>query len=378
MYSNSGNILFISDEEHELNVFRSQFVRSYDVFTASSIREGFKFLQDYDIHVMLIKQKMANMTGVQFCESIAQTYPEVIKIVLNDRNDTEALKRAVQSELIYRYIQQPYQADDLKMTLDGALRLSQARFKNRELNKQLNQFKTEQENILQLFKKYVPAEVVSEAIQSDDHHMKPGESRIVSVLFADIRDFTRFTADLRPSQVVEFLNNYWAEISECVKKNNGSINKYIGDGLLAIFGAPVSHINNHENAVNAALDMVEKLNEINAVYSQLFGAEINIGIGINSGEVVVGNIGTENYMEYTVIGDTVNVASRMEVISKQKPNSIIISENTYKLVKSTFETSELKQGRLTDKDQTIPYYEVYDKKAENVFDIRPHKGQHLP
>lgn len=371
MYQNSGNILMISDSEHELNMFRSEFVRHYNIFTASSIRKGFQMLEDYDMHIVLINQKMPEMTGVQFSESIARSHPEVIKIVLSDSEDRESLDLAIQQNLIYRYIQLPFDGSDLKMVLDGALKLSEAEYKNRALSREVSQFKSEQENILNLFKRYVPAEVVSQALKSqDDQLMSPGESRVVSVLFADIRGFTQFASHLRPSQVVSFLNDYWEEISDCIKQNKGFVNKYMGDGLLAIFGAPVSHMGNHENAVSAALDMVDRLNVINKKYADLLGTQINIGIGINSGEVVVGNVGTDSYMEYTVIGDTVNIASRMEAISKKKPNSIIISEKTRELVKDSFETSELKEATIKDNIVAVPYYEVLGRKSDNIYNIR--------
>lgn len=371
MYQNSGNVLMVSNAEHDLNLFHSQFVRHYNVFTATSVQEGHQTLQDYDIHVVLIKQKMADMTGLQFSESISHTYPNILTIILADSDETETLDLAIQKNLIYRYSKSPYEEKDLKMILDGALKLSASEYQNRELSKEIDKFKTKQEDILKLFKRYVPAEVVSQALSSKEEQlMSPGESRVVSVLFADIRGFTQFASHLRPSQIVNFLNDYWTEISECVKQNKGSINKYMGDGLLAVFGAPVSYIDNHKNAVSAALDMVDRLKGINEKYADLLGTEIRIGIGINSGEVVVGNVGTNNYMEYTVIGNTVNVASRMENISKQKSNSIIISENTCKLINQAFETSELKQANIKGKDISIPYFEVLGRKSENIYNIR--------
>lgn len=372
MYQNSGNILMISDEERDINLFRSQFVRHYNIFTADTTRQGHQLLEDYDIHVVLIKQKMSEMTGLQFSESISHSNPHVIKIILADSEDTESLDLAVQKKLIYRYVHAPYEHTDLKMVLDGALTLSEAEYKNRQLSDELQKYKSDRENILKLFKRYVPAEVVSQALDTkEDQLMSPGESRVVSVLFADIRGFTKFASHLRPSQVVDFLNYYWQEISECVKQNKGSVNKYMGDGLLAVFGAPVSHIDNHKNAVSAALDMIERLNEINEKYAALLGTEIKIGIGINSGEVVVGNIGTDSYMEYTVIGNTVNIASRMESISKKKPNSIIISEETQRLIENDFETSAVQQASIKGKEEKISYYEVKGVKSENIYNIRP-------
>lgn len=371
MYQNSGNVLLISDAEHDINLFRSQYVRHYNVFTAPSIREGHQTLKDYDIHVVLIKQKMADMTGLQFSESISHSHPHILTIVLSESEDTESLDIAIQKGLIYRYINFPYDDKDLKMVLDGALKLSEAQYHNRELSVEVEKFKSQQDDILNLFKRYVPAEVVSQALNSSDEQlMSPGESRVVSVLFADIRGFTQFASHLKPSQIVGFLNDYWVEISECIKQNKGSINKYMGDGLLAIFGAPVSYIDNHTNAVSAALDMIDKLKDINAKYADLLGTEIKIGIGINSGEVVVGNVGTNDYMEYTVIGNTVNVASRMEAISKNKPNSIIISEKTCKLIEEDFETSGLREATIKGKGISIPYFEVIGRKSDNIYNIR--------
>lgn len=371
MFQNSGNVLLVSDTEHDLNLFRSQFVRYYNVFTASSIRDGHQTLKDYDIHVLLIKQKMADMTGLQFCESISHSYPDILTIILSESSDTESLDLAIQKGLIYRYMTLPYKEMDLKMVLDGALKLSEAQYRNRELTGEVEKFKNREDDILNLFKRYVPAEVVSQALDSNDEQlMSPGESRVVSVLFADIRGFTQFASHLRPSQVVGFLNDYWAKISECVKQNKGSINKYMGDGLLAVFGAPVSYIDNHTNAVSAALDMLDALKGINTKYAELLGTEIQIGIGINTGEVVVGNVGSNDYMEYTVIGNTVNVASRMEAISKKKPNSIIISENTRNLVKQDFETSSLKEATIKSKSVNIPYFEVFGRKSDNIYNIR--------
>lgn len=375
MHQNSGNVLMVSDAEHDLNLFRSQFVRHYNVFTAPSIRQGYQTLEEYDIHVVLVKQKMNDMTGLQFSESIAHSHPEILIIILAETEDTESLEMAIKKDLIYRYIDLPYGDKDLKMVLDGALKLSEAEYHNRMLSGEIENYKIKQDDILKLFKRYVPGEVVSQALDSSDEQlMSPGESRVVSVLFADIRGFTQFASHLRPSQVVSFLNDYWVEISDCVKKNKGSINKYMGDGLLAIFGAPVSYIDNHTNAVSAALDMIDRLTGINEKYADLLGTEIKIGIGINTGEVVVGNVGTNEYMEYTVIGDTVNVASRMEAISKKIPNSIIISQNTMQAVKDDFETTGLKEATIKSKGVSIPYFQVLGKKSDNIYNIRSGKG----
>lgn len=370
MLQNSGNILVISSDASDVNRIRNAFMDDYNVFTASTVAEGHKILKYYDIHVMLIQQKMDEMTGLQFCESINHAFGEVIKIILAESTEAPSLQRAIQTDLIYRYIEQPFDSNDLKMTVHGALKLSESEFQNRELNKELAKYKTEREDILKLFKRYVPGEVVSQALQSDDDQlMRPGESRIVSVLFADIRGFTDFTSQLPPSEVVNFLNDYWELISECVKANKGSVNKYMGDGMLAIFGAPVSYIDNHVNAVSAALDMLESLEAINAMYREILGTEIKIGVGINTGEVIVGNVGAENYMEYSVIGDTVNIAARLEELSKNRPNSILISERTCRLVRDEFEVSDARHATINGKEKELTYYQVFGKKPGNIINL---------
>jgi class 3 adenylate cyclase/CheY-like chemotaxis protein len=368
MYQNNGNILFISDDQQALSRFRQAYVESYNVFTVSSIKEAHRTLTEYDIHVTVVEQMMPQMSGLQFCESISHEFPDLTNIIISSSEDIDSLERAYKTGLIFRFISEPFTNLDLQMAIDNALQVHKAQFANKQLSQKISSYEDKQEDILNLFKKYVPGEVVSQALNTKkEDMMKPGESRVVSVLFADMRNFTKMTNQLPPSEVVEFLNHYWDILSVAINENKGSINKYIGDGLLAVFGAPVSYINNHENAVSAALQMVESLEQVNKKYSEKFGREINIGIGINSGEVIVGNIGTDNFMEYTVIGNTVNTASRLEEISKNKPNSIIISERTHDFVKNSFQTSEFKEVTLSKKNEVIKYCEVLGPKPGNVF-----------
>ncbi len=368
MYQNKGNILFISDDQQELSRFRQAYVDSYNVFSASSIREAHRLLTEFDMHVTVVKQMMPEMSGLQFCESISHEFGDLTNIIISNSDDTTSLERAYKTDLIFRFVRQPFTNLDLQMAIDNALQIQQVNFEKQQLSEKISSYEQDQKDILDLFKKYVPGEVVSQALNTKKEDiMKPGESRVVSVLFADMRNFTTMTNELPPSEVVQFLNDYWDTLSVAIKQNKGSINKYIGDGLLAVFGAPVSYINNHENAVTAALQMVDSLEKVNKKYSDKLGKEISIGIGINSGEVIVGNVGTDEFMEYTVIGNTVNTASRLEKISKEKPNSIIISEETYNLVSDSFQTSGFKESKLTDKNEVIKYCEVLGPKPGNVF-----------
>ena len=152
--------------------------------------------------------------------------------------------------------------------------------------------------------------------------------------------------------------------------NHGSVNKLIGDGMLALFGAPVSHIHNQKNAVNCALDMVRALDKVNEKYQPIFDSEIKIGVGINTGEVLVGNIGTEDHMEYTVIGDAVNTASRIESKTKSKPNSIMISGATYSFVEDEIDATEVDPLIMDGKSEPIKLFEVHGNNQTNIKPIR--------
>lgn len=197
-----------------------------------------------------------------------------------------------------------------------------------------------------------------------------GESRIVSVLFADIRGFTRIAGQLHPTEVVEFLNDFWAVMSEQVRLHSGSVNKLLGDGMLAVFGAPVSYMDNQENAAICALEMVTALEVINRKYSSRLGQEIQIGIGVNTGEVIVGNVGSSDYMEYTVIGDTVNVAHRLEQLTKNRPNSVLISENTWEQVSYLVAGEKVDTLKMDGKNQEIAVYEISNRLDANIKPMR--------
>ena len=150
-----------------------------------------------------------------------------------------------------------------------------------------------------------------------------------TILFSDIRDFTAKSEDLKPEEVVELLNEYFEKMVEIIFKNNGTLDKFIGDAILAVFGAPIPSGDNAFNAVQAAQEMLAELGGLNAQRLQNDQDEIRIGVGIHTGEVVAGNIGRSQRIEYTVIGDTVNVASRLESLTKDYAENVIISEATY-------------------------------------------------
>ena len=179
-----------------------------------------------------------------------------------------------------------------------------------------------------LFGQYIPPELVEEMSHSKDKISLKGETRELSILFSDIRDFTSLSEQLNPEQLTRLMNQYLTEMTEIILRNRGTIDKYIGDAIMAFWGAPVKDENHAKNAVQAAVEMKAALTDINKKFREQGFPEINIGVGINTGRVNVGNMGSEFRMAYTVLGDDVNLASRLESITKQYKENLIVSENT--------------------------------------------------
>lgn len=357
------NILYVDDEDTNLTVFKAAFRKHYKIFTATSARDGFNVLKDNSIDLIITDQRMPQMTGVQFLEAIIPDYPDAIRMILTGFTDIDAIIKAINTGRVYRYIAKPWDENEMKITIDRALEMYELQRRNRDLVRQLHEKVQEQERVLKLFQRYVPEHVVREVIDAKtEDAIFEGESRIVSVLFSDIRNFTRLSAQMQPSDVVRLLNDYFTVMTESVRNHKGSVNKFLGDGLLATFGAPLSYIDNQENAVLCALDMVTKLETINSLYRDKLQTQLEIGIGINTGEVVAGNIGSRDKVEYTVIGDTVNMASRIESITKSYSNCILISEGTYSAVKDLVNVKEWKPKKVKGKEDKIKVYQVMSRK----------------
>ena len=188
-----------------------------------------------------------------------------------------------------------------------------------------------------------------------------GENCDVTVMFCDIRGFTSLSENMQPEVVVNLLNQYFTQMEKCISKNHGVINKYIGDAVMAIFGAPVKTSNHAFNAYNAALEMKKSLTELNKIFTEKKLPQLAFGVGLHSGVVLAGNIGAENRMEYTVIGDTVNTASRIESLCKKYNTDFLISESTFnKIVKNSPEViSKLKYIEQTEIRGKIEEVKLY-------------------
>ncbi len=191
----------------------------------------------------------------------------------------------------------------------------------------------EKERIKASFGKYVSGHILEKILKNDSVAKLEGEKRKITILFSDIRNFTSLSEHLPPEHVVCFLNEYFEYMIEIIFKHQGTLDKFLGDGIMVEFGAPLDDEKQQIHALNAALEMQQVVKDLRNKWHDKQYKNIQIGIGIHTGEAIVGNIGSSKRMEYTAIGDTVNVAARLEHLTRELKQEIIISETTYLKVK---------------------------------------------
>jgi adenylate cyclase len=220
----------------------------------------------------------------------------------------------------------------------------------------------ERDNLRTTFGKYMTATVLEHLLAGKV--ALGGESLKVTILFTDIRSFTSISEKMDPQQLVGLLNEYFTEMVGIVMAENGVVDKYIGDAIMAVFGAPVPKREDPVNAVRAAVRMRRALAELNERLAARGGPTLRTGIGIHTGEVVAGNIGSEKRMEYTVIGDAVNLASRLETSTKELGVDVLISEDTYLLTKDVIDVRPVREITVKGRKAPVMTYEVLGLKGE--------------
>ena len=214
------------------------------------------------------------------------------------------------------------------------------------------------EKIKQAMGKYLSQDIMKNVVQNIDDIKLGGKRANVTVLFADIRGFTSMSEKMTAEEVSVILNEYFTEIEPIITKYNGVINKFIGDAVMAIFGEPIQDINHPQNAVKCAYEMLKTVERLQDKWIFEGKPKIEIGIGINTGEAFVGNIGSEKRLEYTVIGDTVNLASRIESYNKVYRTNFLISSSTYSYVSSIADVIKISEVQIRGKAKKMDIYEV--------------------
>jgi adenylate cyclase len=214
-----------------------------------------------------------------------------------------------------------------------------------------------------LFGHYIPPELVDEMSESPEEYSLDGENREMTVLFSDVRGFTAISEGMDPKQLTQLMNALLTPMTRVIHKNRGTIDKYMGDAIMSFWGAPLVDSEHARHALYAAMEMMDELKIMQEDFRQRGWPEVNIGIGLNTGNMNVGNMGSEFRMAYTVLGDAVNLGSRLEGLTKNYGVNIIVSETTRAEIPE-FLFRELDLVRVKGKNEPVAIFEPVGHKND--------------
>ncbi len=301
------------------------------------------------------------------------------------------------------YLPKPFAADELIARVQVLLRIKQAEDQSRELNKQLQVALDEQvlayqelkstklklaeteaaNRLTRLFEKFVPKGFLERIAPEGLESLRFGraESDEATILFCDIRSFTDLSEPLAPQELMDFLNDYLKMMNMSIMVNHGFVDKFIGDAVMAIFDRVDSSVNDSRNAINAGMGMLQVLSTMNHKRKRQSQVPISIGIGIHTGPVVFGTLGFEERMDSTVLGDAVNLASRLEGLTKYYGASLLFSEQTYRSLEneeSDLLLREVDRVLVKGRKQPVTIYELYNNDTSDLQAAKKGVQQKLP
>jgi len=342
-------ILVVDDNVDNVKLLAAHLrLAGYQVATALSGEEALQKVETEFPDLILLDVVMPGLNGYQVCSRLkedkaTQFIPIVMVTALQEKEDRLKGLEAGADD----FLSKPFDEHELMARVKSLLRI-------KGLHDELEQ---KNELLFKIMNRYVTEEVSTLILDDPDKYLKlGGESRIVTVLFADITGFTEFAETHSAKRVVEVLNRLFSELTRVIFQHKGTFDKYIGDAVMAFYGAPVSYEDDVIRALQTALEMQQVFGQMKEKWGHEELASLALGIGLNTGEAVVGNIGSEKVMDYTVIGDTVNVAKRLQETAG--PDQVLISQPTYLQVKDQAIVKEIHPRLLRGKLEPIAIYEL--------------------
>jgi class 3 adenylate cyclase len=342
-------ILVVDDRPQNVELLKAHLTKAgYIVDAAGGGQEALDKVAAQMPDLVLLDIVMPDVDGFSVCARLkgnTQTnfVPVVVVTALKETTDKiRALEVGADD-----FLSKPFDLYELLARVRSLLRIK-ALHDELERNNQLLQ---------QILNRYMAEDLATLMLEDPDRYLKlGGENRVVSVLFADIRGFTRFSARHSAGEVVDVLNLVFTELTKTVFEYRGTFDKYLGDAIMAFFGAPISYDDDALRAVRTAMRMQRVFQGIIKQSDRDGLHDLGLGIGINTGEAIVGNIGSDRIMDYTVIGDTANVARRLQEIAGK--GQIMIGESTFELVKDYVVAQKAVQQAIRGREDPIVYYEL--------------------
>ena len=334
-------LLVIDDNKvNRIVLSRNLEQQGHVVETAENGAEGLNKIRTQTFDLVLLDIEMPVMDGFQVLEACLNdvNLRQIPIIMTSAMEEIDAVVKCVELGA-EDYLTKPVNAVLLRARVNASLEKKRLRDEQRKL-----------------FRTFATKEVAEELLRTG--FSLGGKKVTASILFADIRSFTTIAESLDPSETIDMLNRYFGSMFEAINNHNGAVNQLVGDGLMAVFGAPIYSEQHREDALRAALQMLSQLNIFNAEQAAQNKVQLKIGIGIASGEIIAGYIGTQNRAIYTCIGDIVNLASRIENHTKTALRPLLIDDNTRLGLSGVYELEDLGPTLFRGKQNLVNIYSV--------------------
>ena len=351
----SATLLVVDDDENNRDILgRVLQSKGYGVVLAGTGPEALELVEKQPIDLVLLDIMMPDVSGLEVLAALRASHPRdalpvIMATALDQPKDVvEALEMGAND-----YITKPLDFAVVMARIEGQLSLRRAMGEIRRLNAELrrrNQF------IRRTFGRYLSDEVVASLLETPEGTRLGGEKRTVTLLMSDLRGFTAAAAPLEPEQVVRLLNNYLGAMSEVITRFQGTIDEFIGDGILALFGAPLDREDDAERAAACAVAMQLAMAEVNATNLGEGLPEVQMGVAVHTGEVIVGNIGSQTRAKYGVVGTNVNLTARIE--SFTLPGQVLVSQSTVDSAGDTLLLGESRTFQAKGFKEPIAAYEL--------------------
>jgi class 3 adenylate cyclase len=311
-----------------------------------------------EIALVISDYIMPDMKGDEVLKRIHALSPKTLKIMLTGQASLEGVTNAINSAKLYRYIAKPWQSDDLNLTVKEAIKSYLQDRKLAEQNAKLIKINQELAELNQALSRFVPEQFLQLLEKDSICDIQLGDSiqREMSVLFADIRSFTSLSEKMSLEDNFKFINGYLSRMEPAIIENNGFIDKYIGDAIMALFGG------NADDAVQAAIAMLKILSQYNLTRQTPQRPPLKIGIGINTGHLMLGTVGGKFRMDGTAISDAVNLSSRIEALTKKYGVSLLISHHTFIALQDhqNYFIRFIDRVKVKGKSKSVAVYEIFD------------------
>lgn len=357
-------ILVVDDTPENIDILVGILKNNYKVKAAPNGEKALKAIEKSPPDLILLDVMMPVMDGYETCRRLKETdiYREIPIIFITAKTQTDDIVKGFEVGAV-DYITKPFNPTELMARVRTHLTIQQQKVQLAESEKI--------KEMTRVFEKFVPYQFLRRVITQgvEEVALGKGERDFITILFSDIRSFTTYSEEMEPEELFSFLNQYLEVMNNQIHENYGFIDKFIGDAIMALFDHPdKSDESEAYYAVKAAIGMQEALNNLNQLRMDKGYFEIKSGIGIHSGQAMIGTIGSEQRMDFTVLGDNVNLASRVEGLTKPYGVNILITDATLHLLKKQdeFQYRELDWVKVKGKSTAVKLFEVFNNDSSEI------------